>query len=290
MGLWNTGTGIAIQPVMTATKLTTIRVDKPWGRETLWPGFDNPSGAKVGEIWFEAPAGSSPDLMVKYLFTSEKLSIQVHEDDDTAHAAGRARGKDEAWVILAADPGSTIALGTHDVVDRDILRASALDGSIEMLVDWKPVHAGDVIYSAARTVHAIGAGLTLIEVQQNVDLTYRLYDYGRPRDLHLEAGIAVSDAVPFVAPLSPGDIGGGRSILCEGGKFVLERWTWDGARPIALPDGVPGWLIPVSGCGTVDGAIFAAGECWMVDGGVTLSIDMGSDVLFAYPLAQRVRF
>ena len=144
-----------------------------------------------------------------------------------------------------------------------------------------------MIYSAARTVHAIGAGLTLIEVQQNVDLTYRLYDYGRPRELHLEAGVAVSDAVPFVAPPIPGDVGGGRSILCEGGKFVLERWSWDGARTVTLPDSVPGWLIPVAGGGLVDGMPFVAGECWMIRGGITLSVEAGSDVLFAYPLAKR---
>ncbi|MFM9977013.1 MAG: class I mannose-6-phosphate isomerase [Sphingomonadaceae bacterium] len=273
---------------MPATRLTTIRVEKPWGRTALWPGFDNPEGARIGEIWFEAPAGTEPDLMVKYLFTSEKLSIQVHEDDATAQAAGRRRGKDEAWVILAAEPEATIALGTHEAVSRDRLRAAALDGSIETLVDWKPVAAGDVIYSAARTVHAIGAGLTLIEVQQNVDLTYRLYDYGRPRELHLEAGVAVSDAVPFVAPPIPGDIGHGRAILCEGAKFVLERWSWSGERALELPDAVPGWLIPVSGGGTLDGDAFVAGECWLVEGGVKVTADTGSDILFAYPLAHPI--
>ena len=234
--------------------------------------------------------GTNPDLMVKYLFTSQKLSIQVHEDDATAQAAGRERGKDEAWVILAAEPDATIALGTQEAVDSATLRAAAIDGSIETLVDWKPAKAGDVIYSAARTVHAIGAGLTLIEVQQNVDLTYRLYDYGRPRELHLEAGVAVSDAVPFIAPPIPGDIGGGRRILCEGGKFVLERWSWDGSRSLTLPADVPGWLIPVSGSGIVDGARFTAGECWIVDQDIGLNVDAGSDILFAYPLAQRISF
>ena len=187
-------------------------------------------------------------------------------------------------------PDATIALGTHAPVDSDTLRTAALDGSIETLVDWKPAKAGDVIYSAARTVHAIGAGLTLIEVQQNVDLTYRLYDYGRPRELHLEAGVAVSDAVPFVAPPIPGDVGNGRSILCEGGKFVLERWSWGGARSVTLPEGVPGWLIPVTGGGTVDDARFTAGECWMAEQGVELDVDPNSDILFAYPLAQRIAF
>jgi mannose-6-phosphate isomerase len=271
---------------MPATKLTTIRVEKPWGRTELWPGFDNPSGEQVGEIWFEAPEGTDPDLMVKYLFTSEKLSIQVHEDDASARAAGHERGKDEAWVILDAQDDSTIALGLHETVSSDALRAAALDGSIEQLVDWKPVSGGDVIYSPARTIHAIGAGLTMIEVQQNVDLTYRLYDYGRPRELHLDKGIAVSDPKPFEIVDTGYDAGNGRKILCEGGKFVMERWSWDGSREVTMPDSVPGWLIPISGGGTADGARFTAGECWMIEGGAALVVDAGSDLVFAYPLAD----
>ncbi len=274
---------------MPSHRLTTIRVEKPWGRRVLWPGFDNPEGARIGEIWFEAPPGTNPDLMVKYLFTSEKLSIQVHEDDASAQAAGRQRGKDEAWVILAAEPDATIALGTKHAVSPDVLRDAAIDGTIEALVDWKPAHAGDVNYSPARTVHALGAGLTLIEVQQNVDLTYRLYDYGRPRELHLEAGIAVSDPVPFVIADTRRDGGDGRTILCEGGKFVLERWSWAGARTFALPKNVAAWLIPVSGGGTIDGVPFLAGECWMIEGGAAITIDARSDVLFAYPQAVAAR-
>lgn len=272
---------------MSATRLTTIRVEKPWGRAVLWPGFDNPDGPRVGEIWFEAPAGVAADLMVKYLFTSAKLSIQVHPDDLAAQAAGYPCGKDEAWVILDAEPDATIALGTVRAASREELRTSALDGSIETLVDWKPAHAGQVIYSPAGTVHAIGAGLTLIEVQQNIDLTYRLYDYGRPRELHLEAGIAVSDPVPFEIPTFPGEIAPGREILCEGGKFVLERWCWAGERTVALPEGLPGWLIPVTGGGSVEGQTFTAGECWMIEGQAALTIDDGSEVLFAYPTVRR---
>lgn len=279
---------------MPAQRLTTLRVEKPWGRHKLWPGFgDVPAdGAAVGEIWFDQPetrgAKADPELLVKYLFTSERLSIQVHPDDAAAQAAGYPRGKDEAWLVLDADPGSTIALGTREFTTREALAAGALDGAIVDMVDWKPVKAGDVIYSAAGAVHAIGAGITLIEVQQNVDLTYRLYDYGRPRELHLEAGIAVSDPVPFVAPPVPGEVAPGRSILCEGGKFVLERWSWTGERDVVLPDAVPGWLVPVSGGGTIDGAAFAAGECWRVDGAIGLGLAAGSDVLFAYPLAARL--
>ena len=143
-----------------------------------------------------------------------------------------------------------------------------------------------MIYSAAGAVHAIGAGITLIEVQQNVDLTYRLYDYGRPRELHLEAGIAVSDTAPYVPPTVVGDIGGGREILCEGGKFVLERWSWTGERQIALPDGISGWLVPVTGSGHIDHRSYAAGECWMLDGDTQLH-NQGV-VLFTYPGRERL--
>lgn len=275
---------------MPANRLTTLRVEKPWGRHDLWPGFgDVPEGsAPVGEIWFDAGPGADPELLVKYLFTCERLSIQVHPDDAAAQAAGYKRGKDEAWLVLAAEPDATIALGTREVTSREALAAGALDGAIVDMMDWRPVKAGDVIYSAAGAVHAIGAGITLIEVQQNVDLTYRLYDYGRPRELHLKEGIAVSDPVPYVAPPLIGDIGNGRAILCEGGKFVLERWSWDGAQAVTLPEGMPGWLVPVAGSGTIDGAAFTAGECWMMGGAVDVAIDAGADVLFAYPLAKRV--
>jgi mannose-6-phosphate isomerase len=268
---------------MVSTRLSTIRVEKPWGRHALWPGFADPApdGMPVGEIWFEAPAGCEPELLVKYLFTSEKLSIQVHPDDAQARARGFARGKDEAWVVLDAEPNATIALGTVRAVSRDDLRAAALDGSIEALVDWKPVAAGDVIYSPANTVHAIGAGITLIEVQQNVDLTYRLYDYGRPRELHLEDGIAVSDPVPFIISAPRGEVASGRHLLASTDKFIFERWTWSGTRMAKLE--ADGFLIPVSGSGALDGAVFVAGECWMVEGGAEIRIDAGSDILFASP-------
>ncbi|MFO1239105.1 MAG: class I mannose-6-phosphate isomerase [Sphingomonadaceae bacterium] len=268
---------------MASVRLTTIRVEKPWGRHRLWPGFADPApdAQPVGEIWFEAPDAREPELLVKYLFTSERLSIQVHPNDAQARARGFARGKDEAWVILDAQPGSTIALGTTRPLSQQELQQAALDGSIEMLMDWKPVSAGDVIYSPANTVHAIGAGITLIEVQQNVDLTYRLYDYGRPRELHLEDGIAVSDPVPFVIPKLPGASPAGRQTLAHTDKFTLERWTWSGSRTLTLKSA--GWLVPIRGAGQTDGLSFHQGECWAIDGGARLSIEPGSDLLFASP-------
>lgn len=266
-----------------------LRVEKPWGRRNLWPGFEDVGigGEPIGEIWFEDKNRHS-ELLVKYLFTSERLSIQVHPDDAAAQGAGYLSGKDEAWFVLAADPGSTIAIGTRAITSREALAAGALDGSIVDMVDWRPVKAGDVIYSTAGTVHAIGAGITMVEVQQNVDLTYRLYDYGRPRPLHLDAGIAVSDPVPFVAPPVPGEIAPGREILCEGGKFVVERWRGNLATDLALSNTVIGWLIPLTGSGAIDTASFDAGECWAVEGQSRVVLDDDAEVLFAYVGAARI--
>jgi mannose-6-phosphate isomerase len=272
---------------MTAALLTTHRVEKPWGRHRLWADFDPAHGDPVGEIWFQAPGDSTPDLLIKYIFTSEKLSVQVHPNDEQAHAAGLPRGKDECWLILDAEPHSTIALGTKYPTDRETLRAAALDGSIEELLDWKPVKAGDFFYTGSGTIHAIGAGITLVEIQQNSETTYRLYDYGRPRELHLDAGIAVSDPQPHVAHPVPGLVAPGRTILVEGPSFVLERWQ-AGTRQIALPDGMTGWLVPLKGEGLIDGTAFKAGECVAVADDAELLAAPGSDLLFAYPGNTRI--
>ena len=268
---------------MPVAKLAMHRVEKPWGRHRLFPGFPDPApdDEPVGEVWFQAPGDSTPDLLIKYLFTAEKLSVQVHPDDAQAQARGLPRGKDECWLILDAEPHSTIAIGTLEPMDAAALRAAALDGSIERKLDWKPVKAGDFFYSASGTVHAIGAGITLIEVQQNSETTYRLYDYGRPRELHLEDGVAVSDARPWTPHPAPGPVAAGRTILVEGPKFVLERWT-GGARDICLPEGTSGWLVPVSGAGALGHVAFVAGDCLSMTGAARLEAAEGSDLLFAY--------
>ena len=274
---------------MTATRLTTKRVEKPWGRSDLWPGFDDvaPGGEPIGEVWFEVPgeqdgASAGPELLIKYLFTSDKLSVQVHPDDADAQARGFPRGKSEAWVVLDAEPHASIAIGTLGVMTKDELRASAIDGSIEQLLDWKAVKQDDSYYTPAGTIHAIGPGLTLIEVQQNVDLTYRLYDYGSARELHLVDGVAVSNPVPYVAPYKAHAIADGREILADGPAFVLERWTKGGSGALKS-DGRLLWLVPIAGAGTLDGQDWKAGEAWLVDGGAALMLDDSADLLVAYP-------
>ena len=267
---------------MSVTKLVTRRIAKPWGRCRLAPWFaDTAEGAdRVGEIWFEDPRGGDPDLLIKYLFTSERLSVQVHPDDAAARAAGYPRGKEEAWLVLGVEPPGEVGLGTTLPLSAEELRAAALDGSIETLMDWKQVKAGDFIYSPAGTVHAIGAGVTLIEVQQNVDVTYRLYDYGRPRELHLDAGIAVADARPFAIIDRSRALGQGRTVLTEAGKFVAERWapTTDSIY-IECSSGRPVWLTVIAG----QAGDAAAGNVLMVEGDARLPVAAGTDILAAYP-------
>lgn len=256
---------------MTATRLRAVPVERVWGRTDLPEGFPRlGEGVPVGEIWFEPPADAA--LLVKYLFTAERLSIQVHPDDEAARARGLPRGKDEAWYVLDAEPGARIGLGLTHEVSRDALREAALDGSIEHLLDWRPVGKGEILYSPAGTIHAIGGGISLIEIQQNLDVTYRLYDYGRPRELHLEDGIAVASPGPWTAPPVPAD----GKVLAAGSAFRIERWTRGGWLQ------GPAVVVPLAAQGTIDGAPLATGAAWDVTDGAELAGE-GLDLLAAFP-------
>jgi mannose-6-phosphate isomerase len=274
---------------MPATKLRTHRVEKPWGRRDLGLGFQDVSegGAPVGEVWFQEPGDTAPDMLIKYLFTGERLSVQVHPDDVEARARGLPRGKDECWTILKAEPGATIALGPKAPITAEQLRADAASGAIVDDLDWVPVKAGDFLYAPSGTIHAIGGGLTLIEVQQNSETTYRLYDYGSDRELHLKDGVEVADLQPYTPIVSPGPAGEGRIILVEGPKFVLER-LGGGDWPVALPEGKTAWLVPITGSGSVADVDWTAGECVTVTGTETIAADDSTDMLLAYSGTRRV--
>ena len=240
-----------------ARKLPPVRVARPWGRTRLWQGHaDADASAPIGEIWFPGDDGS--ELLVKILFTARPLSIQVHPDDARARAAGYPRGKDEAWFILDAEPGARIGLGTREPVGEKEFAESVSRGAIEALMDWRQVSAGDVIYSPAGAVHALGAGITAIEIQQNVDLTYRLFDYASARELHLQAGLAAAKPEPFAARFEPIAISPLRSVLFEGGKFVLEKWELRGPARIA-PFKQEAWLVPIEGYRGAHGALAKCG-------------------------------
>jgi mannose-6-phosphate isomerase len=174
-------------------------VEKPWGKDELPKPFTQRPGQRIGEIWFEPPP-ELPELLVKYIFTSEALSVQVHPTDAQTLADGLGKqGKEECWYIIHAEPGAKLGIGFIEDIDGETMRHAALDGSIEHLLSWYDVKPGDFFYIPANTVHAIGAGVGLIETQQNSDITYRLYDYGRPRELHLEKGIKVANGETYAA-------------------------------------------------------------------------------------------
>ena len=257
-------------------RLVSHAVERPWGRRRLPSGFAafEAGDAPVGEIWFERGGGEASALLVKYLFTSERLSIQVHPDDDAARAAGLESGKDEAWLVIDAEPDAVIGLGLNRETTAGALRGAALDGSIERLVDWRPVRAGDFFYSPAGTIHAIGGGLSLIEIQQYSDVTYRLYDYGRPRALHLDQAVAVAKPEPYQSGLAPATLGDGRQLLAAGGKFVVERWQGGLAR-----SDDPLTVVPLDGSARLGGAPAAPGSVWLVAGEARIE----GDVLVAYP-------
>ena len=273
---------------MTAVQLERRFVPKVWGRRDVPDPFASPAGDEpLGEVWYPDPAGDEADLLVKYLFTSDRLSIQVHPDEAAARAAGHRRGKDEAWVVLQAEPEAVIGLGLIEPLSGEALRAAALDGSLEQLVDWRHVSAGDVYYLSAGTIHAIGPGITLVEIQQNLDLTYRLYDYGRPRELHLEEAVAAADPAPYRWSFQSQEIGEGRELLAAG-AFLLERWR--GREQIIGEDGdAPVWLIPLAGGGAVDGQPLEAGPVWVARGPTRVSAPPEGDLLVAYG-GLRIRF
>jgi mannose-6-phosphate isomerase len=263
-------------------KLTTRIVPKPWGRTDIPARFATPAGERIGEIWFEHPQGDALALMIKYLFTSERLSVQVHPNDAQAQASGHPHGKEEMWIVLAAEPGATLGVGLTHPVDADALRAAALDGSIEHLLDWRPVAAGDVIYNPAGTIHALGAGITVIEVQQAVDLTYRLYDYGRPRELHLDAGLAVAKGAPHADPRDGHLPSAGGGVLFDGPLFGVA-WC-DGGLPAGLPGAVSGpWQVAaIDGEVMVAGERLAAGECALADSPDDVRIPAGVRAVLAW--------
>src|SRR5438067_7696414 len=237
-------------------KLLRRYVEKPWGRTELPPMFDPPAGERIGEVWFEG--GADLPLLAKYIFTSERLSIQVHPDDAQARDRGLAQGKSECWTILDAEPGATLGLGLRREVGKDELRAAALDGSIEQLMDWRPVAAGDFVFVPSGTIHAIGAGISLLEVQQNADVTCRLYDYGRPRELHLDDGIAVANAAPFDDNLVQYLSGAEQRTLVDGPHFTLALTSEDTLH------GRQRWVMPLDG-DVVSGATSAGpGECLLL--------------------------
>lgn len=271
------------QPVTaSATRLQCVPSAKPWGRRDLgvWgAGLDDIlHGATIGELHHSLAHVADPALLVKTLFTGERLSIQVHPDATAAARLGYGRGKDEAWVVLDAEPGASIGLGLKSAMAETDLRAAALDGSIVDCIHWHPCTPGDVFYTPAGTIHAIGAGVTLFEVQQNLDLTYRLHDYGRERGLHLDEALAVADRSAWSPPPPPLQLAPGRERLVAGSGFVLERLR--GKAGVIDPAGRPVWAAVIAGNPSLDGAQTRPGEVWYIE--TPVAVSGGGELLLAY--------
>lgn len=238
--------------------LPTRMVERPWGREDLPAPFVALPGQTIGEVWFEPPVALN-DLLVKYLFTSEALSVQVHPSD--AQAPKGHRGKEECWFVLSTEPEAKLGIGFRQELSAEEMRAAALDGSIEQLLEWHGVKAGDFFYIPAGTVHAIGAGIALIEIQQNSDITYRLYDYGRPRELHLDAGMAVARGEPYPRALRRHVAASGAAKLVDGPHFRLDRVDGSPDADVAARYKGPLLVIPLDGVAKVSDELVKGGEC-----------------------------
>ena len=242
-----------------ARALPTKMVEKVWGRDALPAPFAAPADTRIGEIWFEPPP-EMDGLLVKYLFTSEKLSVQVHPSDETA-LPGEA-GKEECWLVLDAEPGATLAIGFDEEIPPEQIEAAARDGSIEQLLTWHPVSAGDIYYLPAGTVHAIGPGLALVEVQQNSDTTFRLYDYGRPRELHLERAMAVAQGGPYGKEHNS-TIAERGVTLVDSPHFRLDRVEGQPDTALAAPYAKGVLALPLVGeiVTRASGGVTSAGGC-----------------------------
>ena len=261
---------------------------KPWGVADLhpWSSIDG-SGDAVGELWFQRVDKSAqhPALLLKLLFTSEPLSIQVHPDDAFARSIGLPNGKTEAWYILSATPDARIAVGLKRILTPQELRASIRDGSIAGLTQWASIAKGDVIFVPAGTIHAIGGGIVLAEIQQRSDATFRLFDYGRQRQLHEDSAVAVSDAGPVQPQAAPRRLTAARTALIASPHFVLERIDLPANSNWALNAKRETWILVIEGHATIGSirasvgdAVFAEADRAAIEVGPA-----GMSALIAYP-------
>jgi mannose-6-phosphate isomerase len=201
-------------------------------------------------------------LLAKFLFPHEKLSVQVHPDDETAHRAGLPCGKTECWYVAHAKPGAQIALGLKPGVSRAQFEQAIHQQRAEELLNWINVFPGEMIYVAGGTVHTLGPGSIIVETQQQSDTTYRLYDYGRPRELHLKEGLAAvkevvsSGKVIRPAPARMNCTKNRHSPLVTSPFFVVEMFELKEPQEFTTTDGTEKSsvqiLIAVEGCAVIE--------------------------------------
>jgi mannose-6-phosphate isomerase len=299
-------------------ELLPIFRERVWGKTSLAPFFtdqsrlpNRPDNASIGEVWFsfsENPTifgkkledvlkehpeylgtGADPDhpglcpILVKFLFTKERLSVQVHPDDQHAKTHHGSLGKTEAWYVLDAEPPGEIAAGFREELTEDRFKDAVASGEIEHLLDWRQVSPGDVIFVPAGTVHAIGAGLTICEIQQNSDITYRLYDYGRGRELHLEHGMNVSHLGPHKASAPPAALADGREELASSDHFRIERLKPKESISLDGSHSHYSILTHLKGAGTIEGKPTSPGQTYFVPAASSCAVQApGSEWIITY--------
>jgi len=282
-------------PELAPFRIDPSFVGRVWGFQDLRPWYDRvaPAGDPIGEVWLTgdecliatgshagktlaglfaqepevllgkaAPDNASP-LLIKVIFAKEKLSVQVHPDDKLAQKYGEPRGKTECWYALAADKGAQVAAGLKPGVTLDQIKDEIRDGTLEGSLNILNVEAGDMIFVDAGTVHAIWPGSILLETQQNCDLTYRMYDYGRPRQLHIEKSIEATRLKTRAGKIPP-KVLADRTILLDVEYFRVERVPVNGSRTSASLRGQDetaqglAYLFAASGAGRIQGRGFDA--------------------------------
>jgi mannose-6-phosphate isomerase len=267
---------------------------RPWGALDLSPIYPNHRfEEKIGESWLTGDDGkvangplkgkslaelsaqfgrelvgeAAPDpsrfpLLTKFLFPHEKLSVQVHPDDEAARRVGQPCGKTECWYVVHAKPGAQIALGLKPGVTRTQFEQAIHQQRAEELLNWINIFPGEMIYVAGGTVHTLGPGSVIVETQQQSDTTYRLYDYGRARELHLQEGLAAlkekvgSGKVVRPAPTVIGGTKNRRSPLVASSFFVVEMFELKEPQDFRTRED-PGKssvqiLVAVEGCAVIE--------------------------------------
>jgi mannose-6-phosphate isomerase len=267
-----------------------------WGFRDLRPWYDKVAeGDPIGEVWLTgddslvatgphagkrlaalfaeapeallgsaAPSRESP-LLIKVLFAQQKLSVQVHPDDAMAQKYGQPRGKTECWYALAANPGAKVAVGLKPGTTIAQVKEEIHEGTLENSLNLLDVHAGDMIFVDAGTVHAIWPGAILLETQQNADVTYRMFDYGRPRELHIEKSLEATKLETRAGRVSPRQLED-RTVLIDTEYFRIERVPVHGSRTSQELRGESlrgadqnrglAWLFAAAGAGRLTGADF----------------------------------
>ncbi len=283
--------------------LVPIFDERPWGVLDLRPVYTRVLKERIGESWLtwtdnriangpftgqtlgelckqfgralvghSAPYEDRFPLLVKFLFPGDKLSVQVHPDDELAHRAGEPCGKTECWYALHADPGAQVALGLKPGVTIEQFKQAIEETRAEELLNWVDVHTGDMLYVAAGTVHTIGGGMVLVETQQTSDITYRLYDYGRGRELHIAEGLAATKLKTNAGKVvrRPGDPA---NVLVRSPYFEVEKMSLRDVLDASVAPASPHVLVAVDGSGIVESQgmepiSFATGEAVVVPASV----------------------